>query len=103
MASTPGLPDLDDLRLVVTIAETGAIGSAAAQLHVSQPSASQRLAILERRLGVTLFDRDTRGARLTAAGEELASAGTRALALVAEGVGRAQRPAGGALSVGTIG
>jgi DNA-binding transcriptional LysR family regulator len=38
---------------------------------VSQPSASQRLARLERRVGVRLFERDTQGARATAAGVEL--------------------------------
>ena len=37
----------------------------------SQPSASQRLAALERRAGVELFDRDTTGARPTAAGTEM--------------------------------
>jgi DNA-binding transcriptional LysR family regulator len=48
------------------------LGAAARQLHVAQPSASQRLARLERRAGVALFDRDTQGARPTPAGVELA-------------------------------
>lgn len=39
---------------------------------MSQPSASQRLSRLERRVGIPLFDRDTQGARPTPAGVELA-------------------------------
>jgi DNA-binding transcriptional LysR family regulator len=66
------LPDADDLRLVLAVAGAGSVGSAARRLQVSQPSASQRLARLERRVGVRLFDRDTQGARPTPAGAELA-------------------------------
>lgn len=66
------IPDVDDLRLVESIATTGSVGAAARVLQVSQPSASQRLARLERRAGVRLFDRDTQGARPTPAGAELA-------------------------------
>jgi DNA-binding transcriptional LysR family regulator len=65
-----GIPDIDDLRLALAVAETGSIGGAARVLNVAQPSASQRLARLERRTGVQLFDRDTRGARPTPAGAE---------------------------------
>ncbi|WP_432936007.1 LysR family transcriptional regulator [Kribbella sp. CA-253562] len=71
MASSPS-PSVDDLRLVLTVHRTGSVGSAARELRISQPSASQRLARLERACGVKLFDRDTRGARPTAAGHELA-------------------------------
>lgn len=66
------IPDVDDLRLVAAVASSGSVGSAARMLQVSQPSASQRLARLERRVGVRLFDRDTQGARPTPAGAELA-------------------------------
>ncbi|MBV1848883.1 LysR family transcriptional regulator [Catellatospora sp. NEAU-YM18] len=37
-----------------TVCECGSIGLAAASLHVSQPSATQRLATLERRLASSL-------------------------------------------------
>ncbi|GAA0584557.1 LysR family transcriptional regulator [Kribbella sandramycini] len=66
------LPAVDDLRLVQAIARTGAVGTAARELRISQPAASQRLARLERLCGAKLFDRDTRGARPTPAGAELA-------------------------------
>ena len=63
------LPSVDDLRLVRALGITGSVGAAARLMQVSQPSASQRLARLERRLGVALFERDTQGARPTAAGD----------------------------------
>jgi DNA-binding transcriptional LysR family regulator len=97
------LPEVSDLKLVSAIAETGAIGAAAASLHVSQPSASQRLAVLERRLGAVLFDRDTTGARLTPAGEAFLAPARRALQLLGEAVVSARSPDGQRLSVGTIG
>jgi DNA-binding transcriptional LysR family regulator len=87
------LPDADDLRLVQAIASTGSIGAAARQLQVTQPSASQRLARLERRAGVALFDRDTQGARPTAAGVELAQQAEHILGHLA-GAFEAARAAG---------
>ncbi|TDD29310.1 LysR family transcriptional regulator [Kribbella turkmenica] len=65
------LPAVEDLRLVQAIARTGSVGTAARELRISQPSASQRLARLERMCGTRLFERDTRGARPTPAGAEL--------------------------------
>lgn len=65
------LPSVEDLQLVQTIVRTGAVGTAARELRISQPSASQRLARLERMCGTKLFERDTRGARPTSAGAEL--------------------------------
>jgi DNA-binding transcriptional LysR family regulator len=64
-------PEVDDLRLVDAVARHGSLGAAARELLITQPSASQRLAALERRCGVRLFDRDTAGARVTAAGREM--------------------------------
>lgn len=64
-------PDVADLRLVVAVARHGSMGAAARELLIAQPSASQRLAALERRCGVRLFERDTTGARPTSAGEEM--------------------------------
>ena len=99
----PETVSLTDLRLVLAIDESGSIGGAATLLHLSQPSASQRLAVLERRMGVLLVERDTTGARLTPAGLLFAEHGRRALDLVAEAVAAARSPAGLRLSVGTIG
>jgi len=69
MASSPSV---EDLQLVLAISRTGSVGTAARELRISQPSASQRLARLERACDTQLFFRDTRGARPTPAGSELA-------------------------------
>lgn len=66
------VPSVDDLRLVDAIRRHGSIGAAARDLLIAQPSASARLAGLERRLGLRLFDRDTTGARVTDAGRAFA-------------------------------
>ena len=65
------LPTVEDLRLVLAVSRAGSVGTAARELRISQPSASQRLARLERSCDARLFDRDTRGARPTPAGAEL--------------------------------
>jgi DNA-binding transcriptional LysR family regulator len=65
---TSGLPDLDDLLLLVRVARTDSIGAAALEHGLSQPSASRRLSALERRLGSTLLARSRRGSVLTARG-----------------------------------
>ncbi|TCO57201.1 LysR family transcriptional regulator [Actinocrispum wychmicini] len=58
-------PDLASLRLLVLVGELGSIGRAAATLGIAQPSASKRLAALERRFGLALVDRTRRGSALT--------------------------------------
>ncbi|MDH6135549.1 DNA-binding transcriptional LysR family regulator [Kitasatospora sp. MAA4] len=62
------LPDLNALELLVTVAETGSLGRAAARLGISQPAASERMNLLERRLGLQLVHRSTTGSRLTDTG-----------------------------------
>lgn len=65
-------PDLPGLDLLLSVAEHGSVGKAAAAHGISQPSASARLARLERRLGVALLVRSPRGSTLTPAGEVVA-------------------------------
>ncbi|WP_432161851.1 LysR family transcriptional regulator [Streptomyces tendae] len=76
---TPRL-SVEDLTLTEAVARHGSVGAAAKELLTTQPSASRRLAALERRLGTRLFERDTTGARPTAAGRELARQAARLLA-----------------------
>ena len=96
-------PEVSDLRLVVAIARHGSVGAAARELLVSQPSASHRLAALERRCGARLFDRDTTGARATAAGNEMVAQAHHVLGHL-ERVFERSRSAARAetISVGTI-
>jgi DNA-binding transcriptional LysR family regulator len=88
---------------VVAVARHGSVGAAARELLVAQPSASQRLAALERRCGVRLFERDTTGARPTAAGNEMVALAGHILGHL-EGVFERSRAAAQseAISVGTI-
>lgn len=65
----PWTPDLASLDLLLSVAETGSVGRAAAAHQISQPSASARLSRLERQLGVTVLVRRTTGSTLTPAGE----------------------------------
>lgn len=65
----PWTPDLPALDLLLSVAELGSVGRAAAAHGISQPSASARLSRLERRLGVPVLVRGSRGSSLTPAGE----------------------------------
>lgn len=61
-------PDLGVLELLVAVAELGSLGGAAARVGVSQPSASTSLARFERRLGLKLIERTSRGSTMTPEG-----------------------------------
>lgn len=61
-------PDLDALALLVSVAETGSIGRAAARHDLTQPAVSLRLRALERQLRLVLLERSPSGSRLTAPG-----------------------------------
>ncbi len=63
--------DWNLLKYFIQIAERGGIGAAADSMHISQPSVSAALRRLEDQLGVQLFIRTRKGARLTQAGEAL--------------------------------
>ncbi|NUR69288.1 MAG: LysR family transcriptional regulator [Hamadaea sp.] len=69
MPLPPWISDLPALDLLISVAETGSVGRAAQVHGITQPSASARLAKLERRLGVPLLVRTRRGSRLTPAGQ----------------------------------
>lgn len=62
-------PDLESLQLLTYVAELGSLGQAAERMGVSQPAASKRIALLERRLGLSLVDRGARGSALTVEGK----------------------------------
>lgn len=73
------MPTLRQLEYLVAVAENGTFGAAAEAVHVSQPAMSAQIAELEQKLGVTLFERDRRGARVTPEGEALVTAARRVL------------------------
>ncbi|MFI6728979.1 LysR family transcriptional regulator [Streptomyces atratus] len=63
--------EIDALRLLVTVAETGSFTQAAARLDYTQSAVSRRIASLEKQAGGPLFERLARGVRLNPAGHAL--------------------------------
>lgn len=60
--------DLTDLRLLVAIADAGSLSRAAAAFPIALSAASNRLRLLEHRLGLALFSRHADGMTPTPAG-----------------------------------
>lgn len=63
------VPDLDGLLALVLVAESGSMSSAASRLGISQQAVSARVRTAEGVLGVAVFQRSTRGVRLTPSGQ----------------------------------
>ena len=72
--------DLHFVTYFVAVVDHGGITKAAQSLYISQPSLSQAIRTLERRLGATLFDRTGRRLVLTDAGRTFDLAARRILA-----------------------
>ncbi|GHH68643.1 LysR family transcriptional regulator [Kitasatospora indigofera] len=62
------VPELGALELLLAVARLGSVGRAAAELGVSQPTASARIKGMERQIGVALLERSPRGSKPTGAG-----------------------------------
>ena len=60
---------LQQLRYVVAVAECGSITEASRRLYVSQPSITASIRQLEDEMGITIFERTSKGARLSEEGE----------------------------------
>jgi DNA-binding transcriptional LysR family regulator len=66
--STPASPTLDQLRVLIAVADSGSFSAAARCLGRTQSVVSYTVANLEAQLGLAVFERGHRRARLTEAG-----------------------------------
>ncbi|WP_159501809.1 LysR family transcriptional regulator [Microbacterium sp. 18062] len=80
--------DIIQLRTFVAIDECGGFGRAASALHMSQPTVSQHVRSLEKRLQQQLVQREGRRAGFTLAGERLLAEARRILAVHDEALAR---------------
>ncbi|NCB05824.1 MAG: LysR family transcriptional regulator, partial [Clostridia bacterium] len=62
--------NIQHLRYAVEVERTGSITEAAENLYMGQPNLSRAIKELENSLGISIFDRTTRGIVPTAQGEE---------------------------------
>ncbi|ROZ53024.1 LysR family transcriptional regulator [Rhodococcus sp. WS1] len=61
-------PQVRELEYVIAVADNLSFTGAAAWLGIAQPPLSRAISRFERRLGVRLFDRTSRGVRVTEQG-----------------------------------
>lgn len=78
------MTDIQQLRVVVAVADAGGFAQAARQLAISAPAVTRTIAALERQLGVRLIERTTRKVRLTEAGIRFTEDARRILALIGQ-------------------
>jgi DNA-binding transcriptional LysR family regulator len=94
---------LHDLHVLLTVAELGSMGKAAARLAVSQPSVSKAIADMEHTIGVRLLDRTPKGVETTAYGRALLRRGMGAFDELRQGIKDIESlsdPASGEVRVG---
>ncbi|WP_349367364.1 LysR family transcriptional regulator [Salinarimonas sp.] len=80
--------DIRDAEVVREVVRCGGFRAAAGRLNLTQSAVSARVSGLEERLGITIFDRKRRGARLTAQGRAFLEQAARLVVLrdtIAEG------------------
>ena len=97
--------DRRQLRCFVAVVDHGGFSRAADELGIAQPTLSQSIAALEKKLGVELFHRLARGVRLSAAGEALIEPARQTLrdfSVAEDSVARVGALAGGSLDVAAI-
>jgi len=95
MPQAPHALTPDALSMIDTIARTGSFAAAARELGKVPSALTYSVRQLEEALDVLLFDRRSRQARFTAAGEELLNEGRRLLAETTAVANRVRRVASG--------
>jgi LysR family hydrogen peroxide-inducible transcriptional activator len=97
--------NLRDLRYLVALADERHFGRAANRCHVSQPTLSAQVRKLEQYLGVSLVERQPKGATLTPIGKQVVERARRVLQesdAILELAGASRDPLAGQLRVALI-
>src|ERR1041385_7812529 len=87
--------ELRHLRYFVAVGEDQHYGRAAQRLRVAQPALSRQIQDLEEEIGFKLFDRLSRGVKISAAGKSFLADARRILHEVNDATARAKRVAAG--------
>jgi DNA-binding transcriptional LysR family regulator len=95
--------ELRHLRYFLAVCETLHFGKAAEKLGMAQPPLSQQIKNLERNLGYPLFDRTTRGVRMTRVGQFFSQRARDTLARLADDAEMARRLGSGQEGTLTVG
>ncbi len=95
--------EIRHLRYFLAVAETLHFSKAAAQLGMAQPPLSQQIRSLERMLGYPLFERTTRGVRLTKVGQYFRECARTTVTKLQDDVEMARRLGSGQEGVLTVG
>lgn len=95
--------ELRHLRYFVAVGEEQHYGRGAQRLRVAQPALSRQIQDLEGEIGFKLFDRLSRGVKLSTAGKLFLEEARRILQQVDEATKRAQRVASGQLGTLRVG
>jgi LysR family hydrogen peroxide-inducible transcriptional activator len=100
----PFRPTLRQLEYVVALAECGHFGRAAKRCHVSQPTLSVQVALVEDNLGIQLFERTASAILVTSLGERFVHGARLTLTAMddlMDAVGRDALSLGGLVKLGT--
>jgi DNA-binding transcriptional LysR family regulator len=95
---------LQDLHVLMTVAQAGSMGKAARILNTTQPNVSRAIGDLEYALGVRLLDRHRQGVEPTECGRALLSCGTAVFDDLRQGVKRIEflaDPTAGEVRIGS--
>jgi DNA-binding transcriptional LysR family regulator len=95
---------LQDLHVLMTVAQAGSMGKAARMLNTTQPNVSRAIGDLEHALGVRLLDRHRQGVEPTECGRALLSCGAAVFDDLRQGVQRIEflaDPTAGEVRIGS--
>src|ERR1700677_3060742 len=87
--------ELRHLRYFTAVVQWKGYREASRHLHITQPSISEAISDLESELGIKLFSRDGRVARLTSEGQVFYEEAIKTLAQAERAIATAQRAAKG--------